>query len=180
MLHLAHVRCLKVRELRNLLNAVYMRVHRRIVGRSRHDDTADSDSDVRVRYHTESLGCVLSRRRLGYIARLARSSCCHVLVGVLSLRFEKLTFLYDSIGFPRTSLSSLHRSRTGIISPWVRLVISDLCMLFDLVPETRSLGLQRPSELNCWGVVAQPWVAPVLRRIVFHGIRVRCWRRTSL
>ena len=53
-------------------------------------------------------------------------------------------------------------------------------MLFHLVPETRSLGLQRPSELKFGRVVVQSWVAPVLRRIVFHGIRVRCWKRTSL
>ena len=145
LLHLAHVRCLKVRELKKL-NAVYMRVHRRIVNRSRYDDTADSDLDVRVRYHIESLDCALSRRRLGYLARLAKSSCCQVLLGVLSLRFEKLTFLCDSIGITSTSLNSLHRSRTGIISPWVRIVISDLCMLFN--PETRSLGLHRPTELN--------------------------------
>ena len=61
-----------------------MRVHRRIVDRSRHDDTADSDLDVRVRYHFESLDCVLSRRRFGYLALLAKSSCCQVLLGVLS------------------------------------------------------------------------------------------------
>ena len=34
----------------------------------------------------------------------------------------------------------------GLLS---RLVITDLCMLFDLVPETRTLGL-RPTELNQW------------------------------
>ena len=71
-----------------------------------------------------------------------------MLLGVLTLRFEKLNFLCDSIGFLCTSWSSLHRSRTGIISLWDRPVISDLCMLFDLVPATRSLVLQRPSELN--------------------------------
>ena len=43
LLHLAHVRCWKVRELKNL-NAVYTRVHRRIVNCSRYDDTADSES----------------------------------------------------------------------------------------------------------------------------------------
>ena len=83
LLHLAHVRCSKVRDLTKL-NAVYMRVHRRIVDRSRHDDTADSDLDVRDRYHFESLDCVLSRRRFGYLALLAKSSCCQVLLGVLS------------------------------------------------------------------------------------------------
>ena len=49
---------------------------------------------------------------------------------------------------PRASMSSLHRSRIGMISPRVRLVISDLCMLFDIVLETRALGLHRPTELN--------------------------------
>ena len=96
----------------------------------------------------ESSDCVLSRSRHGNLARLARNSRCQVLLGVLSLRSEKLTLLCDSIGFPRTSLSSLHRSRTGTISQPIRLVISSLCMLFDLVPDTCSLGLQRPSELN--------------------------------
>ena len=65
-----------------------------------------------------------------------------MLLGVLSLRFEKLTFLWDSLVSPVPFLSSLHRSRTGIISLRVRLVISDLGMLFDLVPETRLLGLE--------------------------------------
>ena len=63
LLHLAHVRCLKVRELKKLAS-VYMRVHRRNFGCSRYDDTADSDLDVRARFHIESLDCVLSRRRL--------------------------------------------------------------------------------------------------------------------
>ena len=98
-----------------------------------------------------------------------------LLLGVLSLRFEKLTFLCDSIGFPRTSLSSLHRSRTGMISPWIQLVISDLRMLFDFVPETCSLGLHRPSELNLG-----EWRASVLSRIAFYGIPLRCWKRTCL
>ena len=70
-----------------------MRVHRRIVDRSRYDDTTDLDLALRVRIHTESLDCVLSLRRLGYLARLAINSCCQVLLGVLSLSFEKLTFL---------------------------------------------------------------------------------------
>ena len=58
---------------------------------------------------------------------------------------------FFAFGFPRASMSSLHRSKTGIISPWVRHVISDLCLLFDLVPETRALGRQRPTELNFEG-----------------------------
>ena len=44
-----------------------------------------TDLDVRVRKHIESLDCVLARKRLGYLATLARSSCCQVLLGVLSL-----------------------------------------------------------------------------------------------
>ena len=38
---------------------------RRIVDRSRHDDIADSDLDVRVRYHIERLDHVLFPKRLG-------------------------------------------------------------------------------------------------------------------
>ena len=147
LLYLANVRCVKVRELKKL-NAVYMRVHRRIVNRSQYDDTADTDLNVRVRCHIESLDCALSRRRLGYLARLVKSSCCQVFLGVLPLRFEKLTFLCDSSGITSTSLNSLYRSRTGNVLPWARIVISDLCMLFDFVLETRSLGLHRPIELN--------------------------------
>ena len=86
LLHLAHVRCLKVRELKKL-NAMYMHAHRRIVKRSRYGDTDDSDLDVRVRCHIESLDCARSRRHLSFLARLAKSSCCQVLLGVLSLRF---------------------------------------------------------------------------------------------
>ena len=69
-------------------------------------------------------------------------------LGVLSLRFEKLTFLCVLIGFPRTAVSSLHRSRIGIISPRVRLLFSNLGTLFDLLPERGALGLHRPTELN--------------------------------
>ena len=58
------------------------------------------------------------------LARLARRSCCQVLLGVLSLLFEKLTILCDSIGLPRAYMSTLHRSKIGIISQYVRLVIS--------------------------------------------------------
>ena len=108
MLHLAHARCLKVREL-NKLNAVYIRF---IVDRSRFDVTADSDLDVRVQNHNESLDCVLSRRRLAYFARLARSSCCQMLLGVLSLR------LGNSLAFAiqLRSCKSANRCSTSKVS----------------------------------------------------------------
>ena len=72
--------------------------------------------------NTESLDCVLSRR--GALVTLRDSPEVHAvkkLLGVLSLQFEKLTFLCDSIGFPCNSSCSLHRSKFGIISrhTWV-------------------------------------------------------------
>ena len=91
------------------------------------------------------LECALSLRHL---AQFAKSSCCQVLLGVLSLQFEKLTFLCDSIDSPTTYLNSLHRSRTGIILPWVGIVVYNPCMLFNFLPETISLRLLRPTELN--------------------------------
>ena len=80
----------------------------------------------------------------------------------------------------RASLNNFHRSKTGIITPRARLVISDPCMMFDLVPETSSLALH--DQLN-W-ISAKWWSSPewhnFLKPGFFFWIHLRCWKRTSL
>ena len=90
---------------------------------------------MRVRCHIESLGL----RPLPKAPWLPCATCQNFIETHLLVRYN---------WFPSYLFEQPHRSRTGIISPWVQLDISDLCMVFDLVPETRSLGLHRLSELN--------------------------------
>ena len=78
----AHLRVFKTKELR-VLNALYMRVVRRIGDNVRFDHTACSDVKARQQVEMLSLDCILLHRRLIYLARLVRSRC-HPLLALLS------------------------------------------------------------------------------------------------
>ena len=101
----AHVRVLDSRAL-SVLNAVYMRVVRRIVGQCRFDSSAVSDREVRKMAGVPSIDCLIQRARLNYLVRLVTHQH-RQLIALLSIR-----------------------SRDGSVLPWLALVRSDLNVLY--------------------------------------------------
>ena len=65
---------------RSILEQVYMRVIRRIVGRPRFDAGAMPDNDVRMASGFPSIDCVVRARRLQYAARLVQADIGILLV----------------------------------------------------------------------------------------------------
>ena len=87
-----------------------MRVWRRIVGKPRYKRVSMSDVDVRSRLCIPSLDCLMRKKRLKYLARLAVSDVWPL----------------------RASLQL--RGPNGELPPWVKLICEDLQVLFAAVP----------------------------------------------
>ena len=91
-----------------VLIAICMRLHRRIHDCMRHDDSADSDLEVRQRHTIPSVDCVIMRKRLLYLRR------------VMTHR-------------PPTLLALLHCRVNSRLLPWVTLITEDLQYVRDWV-----------------------------------------------
>eukprot|EP00973_Karenia_brevis_P004232 581606-Karenia_brevis.AAC.1 len=98
------------------INSLYMRVWRRIAGQARFNGNAMSDLKVRQLLNVPSIDCVVRRKRLAYLSRLARTS------------FHSLPALLQQ------------RDRMGKPLPWVQLVLADLQVLWRSVPQLAELG----------------------------------------
>ena len=89
---------------RTILDSMYMRLWRRIIGDPKLHKTKMSDKQVRVALDVPSIDCCIRRRRL-YFARLARAQC------------DALCALLQN------------RGKHGENMPWVEVVINDLQIL---------------------------------------------------
>ena len=121
----SHVQVLSAREVA-VLNAVYMRVLRRIADAVRAGPGCGTDRAVREKLGYPSIDCVLQRRRLLYAGRLLRAGHKH-LIALLSVR--------DSIGEPAL--------------PWTQQFRKDLCAVNDGVAEFRAV-LPEPKIPRPW------------------------------
>ena len=90
------------------LNAVYMRVLRRITGDMRFSEDTVSDIEVRNKLGMPSIDCVLQQNRLKYLRRIL-------------------------INQPRVLIAVLHHRPNGKILPWVQLILNDLSDLRKMV-----------------------------------------------
>ena len=90
---------------RAILNSLYMRVWRRIIGDPKFRKTRWSDQQVRMVLDVPSLDCYIRKRRLKYLARLTQA------------QFDSLHAVLQSKG------------NLGENMPWVDLLINDLKIL---------------------------------------------------
>ena len=104
----AHVRVLTGREL-SILNAVYMRVLRRITDKVRFDSDTISDYRVRCLACQPSIDCLLQRARLKYLGRLSRSSN-KPLLAILSARGNDGGIFLSCVRQIQRDLQELHKS----------------------------------------------------------------------
>ena len=90
-------------------------------------------------------------------------------MALLSLRFDEVGEFCGDIDYDSKACSALHRHRSGFISPWTRLIIADLVVLYNMFPEVRN-ELPLPSEetLSVWweAVASESWV-PFVERILY-------------
>ena len=87
---------------RAIINIMYMRLWRRIIGDPKYKKPRLSDKQVREELGVPSLDCFVRKRRLKYLSRLARSQS------------DALHAILQGVG------------KHGENMPWVDLVISDL------------------------------------------------------
>ena len=95
---------------RKILNRTYMRTWRRIAGDPRHSRTTWTDCQVRIRLNVPSLDCLIRKRRLVYLARLAGA------------KFDAL----------HAALQCRDKSNNPL--PWIRLITADIAVLRSRVP----------------------------------------------
>ena len=94
---------------RVLLNNVYMKVIRKVVGKSRFGQSCP-DLDVRVEAGMPSIDCCVRRARLMYVARVVKPALPNLLA---VLQF---------------------RSRDGKSLPWVRMILYDFTVMLHVYP----------------------------------------------
>ena len=90
---------------RKILNAVYMRVLRRIAGDPRYQRFSWTDSQVRSLWHVPSIDTYLRRWRLVYLSRLA------------------------AVDFNALHATLKLRGKLGEILSWTVMIVRDLCVL---------------------------------------------------
>ena len=90
---------------RTTLNVTYMRVWRRVAGNPRYERTSWTDLDIRIRLQVPSIDCIVRKRRLCYLARVAKC------------KFDALHAALQAFG-PK-----------GQRMPWIDLIIEDITVL---------------------------------------------------
>jgi len=105
---------------RRIVNSVYNRVWRRVLGKPRFGRTDVCDADVRAALRVPSIDCLIRKRRLLYVSRIAKA------------------------GIPSLHALLQLRDVSGRFLPWLQLIISDCATLQQRLP--RILGeLPSPS-----------------------------------
>jgi len=95
---------------RRILNNVYMRVWRRVLGDPRFQRTAWIDAEVRNLLGVPSLDCYIRQRRLIYFSRLTR------------VDFDALHAVLQA------------KDKFGAKLPWIKMLTHDLCVLRQALP----------------------------------------------
>ena len=114
---------------RKILNAVYMRVWRRIAGDPRYQRTSWTDSQVRSLLQVPSIDTYLRRRRLVYLSRLA------------------------AVDFDALHATLQLRGKLGEILPWAAMITRDLCVLKRAFPiKFESMPSPQDGILPYWSI----------------------------
>ena len=95
---------------KSILNAVYMRAWRRIVGDPRFGKTKWSDEQIRKFLGVPSIDAHVRKLRLSYFARVA------------------------NVNFDALHATLQARTKIGTYLPWVQMVTNDLNVLYDALP----------------------------------------------
>ena len=142
----AHVRVLRPREFIPL-NAIYMRVIRRMSGRMRFDAHAGNDLDARLAINAPSLDCIMLQRRLTYAGRLARSSCS-ALLSILAIRFEECSDIYKSLG--ASTGEHARKGQLGHALPWARQLQRDMVAMYSYGTSVTGALPDPSSDFSTW------------------------------
>jgi hypothetical protein len=139
----------------NNVNAVYMRVLRRITGDMRFSEDTVSDIEVRRKVGMPSIDCVLQQNRLKYLRRVL-------------------------VNRPRVLVAALHQQPNDRILPWVKLVLEDLDTLRRRVGVCQELPPPRdhPNEWSTYiGSCETTWREVVSRLHYVHSV---CDRKVTV
>ena len=97
--------CPADRKPRGILNAMYMKVWRRVVGQPRYQKSEMTDLQVRQKLGVPSIDCYLRQKRLLYFSRLARAE------------------------IPALHASLQARGLKGEPMPWARQILNDIAIM---------------------------------------------------